>query len=52
MISIFRSMFVICKGWPAVLAAGLVEEPFTPGLKPGVTFIICGLFYKRVNPPV
>ncbi len=31
MVSIFRGMFVICKEWPAVLAAGLVAEPFTPG---------------------
>jgi len=40
MISIFSSMFVICKEWSVVLAEGLVAEPFTPELKPGANLII------------
>jgi len=31
MILIFRGMFVICKEWSALPAAGLVAEPFNPG---------------------
>ncbi|MFO7829090.1 MAG: hypothetical protein R6V23_10740, partial [Bacteroidales bacterium] len=28
------------KEWSAMLAAGLVAKPFTPGLKPGANLII------------
>jgi len=39
MISIFCGMFVLCKEWYAMLAAVLVAEPFTPGLKPGASLM-------------
>jgi len=46
MISIFCGMFVLCKEWYAMLAAVLVAEPFTPGLKPGASLMGYNMWFS------